>query len=249
MTGPVGGASLLAAGLAAAAVLLAVRGRVRFPAAAVEDAATRAAPAERALLVRVRPLLALTALCGGWALLGGYAGLVAGPVAAAAVWVVLGRAEDPAAVWRREQLARDLPVGVDLLGSCLDAGAAPEAALPAVADAIGGAVGEELWAIHHRLVIGVAPAEVWRAVARHPQLGPLGRAVGRAHETGASVSEAVGRLAAELRHSAAADVEARARSIEVKAAAPLGLCLLPAFMLLGVVPMVVGVFASMDLFR
>jgi uncharacterized integral membrane protein len=44
-------------------------------------------------------------------------------------------------------------------------------------------------------------------------------------------------------------VEARARSIEVKAAAPLGLCLLPAFVVLGVVPMVVGVFRSMELFR
>ena len=37
-----------------------------------------------------------------------------------------GAAEDPAVVRRRERLLDDLPTGVDLLGSCLDAGAAPE---------------------------------------------------------------------------------------------------------------------------
>jgi uncharacterized integral membrane protein len=58
----------------------------------------------------------------------------------------------------------------------------------------------------------------------------------------------VHQLADELRERARADVETRARSIEVKAAAPLGLCLLPAFVVLGVVPMVVGVFRSMRLF-
>jgi hypothetical protein len=61
------------------------------------------------------------------------------------------------------------------------------------------------------------------------------------------VGQAVHRLAEELRERARADVEERARSIEVKAAAPLGLCLLPAFVVLGVVPMVAGVFGSMDI--
>jgi Flp pilus assembly protein TadB len=152
-------------------------------------------------------------------------------------------------VRRREELVEDLPTGVDLLGSCLDAGAAPESALVSVSGALGGPVGEEFLVIHHRLEVGVDPAQVWRSVAAHPQLAPLGRAVGRAHETGAPIGEAVHRLAEELRDRARADVETRARSIEVKAAAPLGLCLLPAFVVLGVVPMVVGVFSTMRLFQ
>jgi Flp pilus assembly protein TadB len=166
-----------------------------------------------------------------------------------AVWVVSGRAEDPAVVRRRERLLGDLPTGVDLLASCLDAGSAPESSLVVVSRALGGPVGEEFLAIHHRLEVGVDPVRVWRAVAAHDELGPLGRAVGRAHETGAPVGRAVHQLADELRERARADVEARARSIEVKAAAPLGLCLLPAFVVLGVVPMVVGVFSAMRLFR
>jgi Flp pilus assembly protein TadB len=179
---------------------------------------------------------------------GGAIGGAVGVVATVTVWVVLGRTEDPSVVRRREQLLEDLPTGVDLLASCLDAGAAPESSLVVVSRALGGPVGEELLAIHHRLEVGVDPVEVWRRVAAHEQLAPLGRAVGRAHETGAPIGRAVRQLAAELREHARAEVETRARSIEVKAAGPLGLCLLPAFVVLGVVPMVVGVFRTMRLF-
>ena len=200
------------------------------------------------MLRRLRPLLAAVAFAGGWAMFGGPVGWVAASAAAVAVWVVLGRTEDPAVVRRREQLLDDLPTGVDLLAACLDAGAAPESSLVVVSHALGGPVGDELLAIHHRLEVGVDPVQVWRDVAAHDQLGPLGRAIGRAHETGAPVGRAVHQLADELRERARADVETRARSIEVKAAAPLGLCLLPAFVVLGVVPMVVGVFSSMRLF-
>ena len=35
----------------------------------------------------------------------------------------------------------------------------------------------------------------------------------------------------------------------MKAAAPLGLCLLPAFVLLGIVPLVAGAFASLAVLR
>jgi Flp pilus assembly protein TadB len=237
--------SVLVAALAAVTVLLTM---VRSATLDADVGAVVPSPPERSVLARLRPALALIGSLGGWAMVGGAAGVVVGVGCGVAVWVVLGRAEDPAAVRRREQLVDDLPTGVDLLGSCLDAGAAPDSALVSVSRALGGPVGEEFLAIHHRLEVGVDPAQVWRTVAGHPQLGPLGRAVGRAHETGAPVGRAVHQLAEELRDRARADVETRARSIEVKAAAPLGLCLLPAFVVLGVVPMVVGVFSSMRLF-
>ena len=213
----------------------------------VAAAPPRAAPAPMGLR-RFRPVLSGIGGAGGWAFVGGPVGLVTGLVCAVAVWVALGRGEDPAVVRRREQLLEDLPLGVDLLGACLDAGAAPESALTTVADAVGGPVAEEFLGLHHLIEVGVDPVRVWRSVARHPQLGPLGRAVVRAHESGASVSRAVHQLSAEIAERSRADVEVRARSIEVRASVPLGLCLLPAFVLLGVVPMVAGVFASMRIF-
>ncbi len=236
----------LGAALAGLAAWLAVSGRAGPLRVA---AAPSAARPERSRLLRLRPLLAAVAVGGGWVMVGGPAGPVAGLLAGVTVWVVLGRTEDPAVVRKREQLTAELPLGVDLLASCLDVGGAPESALLAVAEALGGPVGEEFRAIQHRLAMGVDPADVWRAVAQRPGLGPLGRSLGRAHQTGGPVGAAAHQLAEELRARVSAEVEDRARSVEVKAAAPLGLCLLPAFMLLGVVPMVVGVFTSMALFR
>lgn len=237
-------ARLLAAALIGAAALLALP-----PHAHLRPAAVPPAPrVPRAGLLRWRPVLTPLGFMAGWAFLGGTPGMLAGLAGAVVVWVVLGRTEDPALRRRREQLVADLPVAVDLLSACLATGAAPEHALLTVGNALGGPVGEELELIHHRLAVGMPPREVWRAVGQHPQLGPLGRSVDRAAESGASIADGVGRLAAELREAARAEVEARARAVEVKAAAPLGVCLLPAFVLLGVVPMVVGIFTSMDVF-
>ena len=183
----------------------------------------------RRCCVRLRPLLALVGLRRG---LGDVrrsarAGSAALP-RAVAVWVVLGRTEDPSVVRRRERLLEDLPTGVDLLASCLDAGSAPESALvdgePGSRRSGGGGVPRDPPPARGRR------RSRDRSGGRSPgttSSGPLGRAVGRAHETGAPVGRAVHQLADELRERARADVEARARSIEVKAAAPLGLCLLP----------------------
>jgi hypothetical protein len=42
-------------------------------------------------------------------------------------------------------------------------------------------------------------------------------------------------------------VEERARTVGVRAALPLGLCLLPSFLLLGIVPLVVGLLSELSL--
>ena len=99
---------------------------------------------------------------------------------------------------------------------------------------------EELAAVAARLRLGVDPATVWRDLAGHPQLGGLGRTVARAVESGASVAEAMQRLADDLRRQHRAAMETKARAVGVQAALPLGVCLLPAFVLVGVVPLVAG---------
>jgi hypothetical protein len=62
----------------------------------------------------------------------------------------------------------------------------------------------------------------------------------RAAEGGAPVAAAVSRLAADARADARARGEQAARRVGVLAVAPLGLCFLPAFVLLGVVPVIAG---------
>jgi pilus assembly protein TadC len=79
------------------------------------------------------------------------------------------------------------------------------------------------------------------------ELAVLGRTIVRAHRSGASVATEVAGLADELGRRARVRVEERARAVGVKAAVPLGLCLLPSFLLLGIVPLAVSLMQSLSL--
>jgi Flp pilus assembly protein TadB len=188
----------------------------------------------------VRAALAAAAACGALVLVGHLVGGLLALLAAAVVWRLSGRMESPAARRRREGLRADLPHVVDLMSACLAVGLSPPAALGRILEALDGPVVDELSGVAARLDLGVDPGTAWRDLGRHPQLGPLGRCVARSVESGASVAEAMTRLAEDLRRDARADAEARARSVGVRAAVPLGACLLPAFLLVGVVPLVAG---------
>lgn len=179
-------------------------------------------------------------LLGVVVLVGGWRSLAAGVPAAALCWWWTGRMEPPAVRRRRERLVASVPHAVDLLAACLGAGLSPGAGLELVVGAVDPPLAEELAVVLARLRVGVDPSTVWRDLARHPELGGLGRAVSRAVDSGASVAEAMQRLAADLRRAARAEAETRARAVGVKAAVPLGICLLPAFVLVGVVPLVAG---------
>jgi Flp pilus assembly protein TadB len=194
-------------------------------------------PRERAVLQAVSTV---AVGAGGLVLFGGVIGLVVGAVAGAVCWRFTRRLEPPAVRRRREQVTAAVPHIVDLMAACLAAGLSPSGAVEQIADAVDHPARDELLALSARLRLGVDPVTVWRDLAHHPQLGGLGRSVARAVESGASVSEAMTRLADDLRRAARADVESRARAVGVKAAVPLGVCLLPAFVLVGVVPLVAG---------
>jgi Flp pilus assembly protein TadB len=231
---------LLPAVLAALAVVAAIRPPVRL------RPGPRAAPGRRPPPTWVLPAVAALSAAGGVAVLvGGTPGIVAGLIAAVAGWRGVRRLETPAARRRRERLEAELPHAVDLLSACLAAGQAPGPAVAQVAAAFDGPLHEELTAVITRLELGADPVTVWRDLADHPQLGRLGRCVARAVDSGASVAQAMSRLAQDLRRDARARVEGRARAVGVKAALPLGLCMLPAFVLVGVVPLVAGSMSAL----
>jgi tight adherence protein B len=66
------------------------------------------------------------------------------------------------------------------------------------------------------------------------------RALGRADESGARLATTLSGVAERAREDAHAATIAAARRAGVAAVAPLGLCFLPAFLLIGVVPVVLG---------
>jgi Flp pilus assembly protein TadB len=198
-------------------------------------------------MMRYRAVLSLLAGIATVTLVGGAVGAAAAPVAAAVCWHAIGRAE-PAAVRReRERLARELPHVARLLGAALAAGAAPVVAVQAVADALPGPGGSRLAGAAARLRLGTDPVTVWAGLAEEPALAPLARALARGQASGASVVASVERLGEELARAARADAEDRARRVGVKAAVPLGVCLLPSFLLLGIVPLVGGLLTTLRL--
>ncbi|MEN8708283.1 MAG: type II secretion system F family protein [Nocardioides marinisabuli] len=238
----------LLAAAATAAWVPPARGRpsILVPGAVPGGATGAAEPAAaQGWMRRHRWLLALCAAAVGPTVVGGATGAVAGPVLAVVVWVVVGRSEPPALRRRREQVRRDLPHLVGLLAVALRAGAAPGDAVAVAGAALPGAAADHLLALTSRLGLGVDPGAVWHDVAGDPLLAPLGRALARAHTSGSSVVEAVEDLADALAREAGADAEDLARSVGVRAAVPLGVCLLPAFVLVGIVPLAAGLMRTL----
>lgn len=175
---------------------------------------------------------------GGVVLIGGVAGLVAGCVVGGVAWIRLGRLEPAAVVRAREQMVTMLPLAADLMAAALSAGAPPERAVAAVGDGLPGPLGRHLSAVAASLRVGTEPAAAWAELASEPPLRSLARAMTNAAMRGTSPVSSLERIARDSEDVARWTAEARARSVGARAAVPLGLCFLPAFILVGVVPLV-----------
>ncbi|RYC10652.1 type II secretion system protein [Nocardioides zhouii] len=192
----------------------------------------------------LRPVAAVGVGAAAWLFVGGPTGPVAGAAAAAAAWWVLARAESPSRRREREEVLRTLPHLIDLFASTLRSGAEPVAGLAQVCAALPGPAADRLAPVVERARWGAGGLEAWQVLSGDDELAPLARAMVRSLTSGASVVQTVERLADELARESAARAEDAARRVGVAAAVPLGLCLLPAFLLLGVVPTVASLFGS-----
>ncbi|RAG85294.1 type II secretion protein F [Streptacidiphilus pinicola] len=140
-----------------------------------------------------------------------------------------------------ELLRSQLPLAADLLAGCMASWCPPDAAVAAVAEAMPQPIAGRLVAAAVQLSMGADPEACWdRLGAAEPVLAPLGRCLARAASSGAPPAAGLARLADAERASAAREAGARVRRAGVLATAPLGLCFLPAFVLVGVVPVVTG---------
>ena len=237
------GAFLAASCVAAAAACL-VPGATRTPGPRPHDGGrpsrSRAAPTPATWA-------GVAAGAGVLLLAPGVPGLVAAVVVALVVRRKVASAETRTARRRRLVVEHELPHVVDLLSSLLVSGAAPEEALDRVRRVVHPVAGEELRPWVERLRLGADPLTVWSDLADHPRLGRLGAALRRATASGAPVAEALARLGADLRATNRTATLERVRQVEVRATAPLAACLLPAFVLLGVVPLVAGTVGRLGL--
>ena len=152
---------------------------------------------------------------------------------------------DPA-VLDDEAAALDLPLALDLLSACLVGGAGLQDAARVVGRSVAGPCGARLERVAQALALGVPPSQAWSHLGTGDgTAGAVARALSRSAEGGAPVAATVARAASTAREASAAAATRRARRAGVLAVAPLGLCFLPAFLLLGVVPAVVGLAAPL----
>ncbi|GLZ52913.1 type II secretion system F family protein [Actinomycetospora sp. NBRC 106378] len=130
--------------------------------------------------------------------------------------------------------------GWDELAACLRAGLPLDLAVRAVADSAPDATAAALTGVADLVALGADPAAAWLPALEEPSTARLARAARRSARSGAAVAEVAATVAADVRAEAGEAVAARAERAGVLVAGPLGLCFLPAFLALGIAPVVIG---------
>jgi pilus assembly protein TadC len=140
---------------------------------------------------------------------------------------------------------RDTAMMLELVAAMLDAGSGIGRSLELVAASASKDYSKALRPVVSALAIGADWETAWRSSeVRLPEVLELRDALGFAALTGAPSSAILYAQAARLRRERFRAAEKRAASLGVKLVIPLGLCSLPAFICLGVVPVLLALVPS-----
>lgn len=132
---------------------------------------------------------------------------------------------------------------LDLLAACLRAGLPTARAAAAVAAESPEPLASALCRASDLLVLGADPASAWAqatAGVADDAVAALARMARRSARSGTGLATAVTELAERRRGELEDAAAARAERAGVLIGGPLGLCFLPAFVCLGIVPVVLG---------
>jgi hypothetical protein len=182
---------------------------------------------------RLAPAMAAAMLApaAGIVVLGWTWGPLVGLALAPLVHRSVSRLESTASRRRAARIEAALPTALDLMVAALTVGRPPVTAFALAAEATSDPLAAD-------------PEIVWRGLAADPALAPVGRAFRRAASSGMPVADIVAGVADELRRERSARLRELGQRVGVRTAAPLGLCFLPAFFLIGIVPPLVASFGS-----
>jgi tight adherence protein C len=168
------------------------------------------------------------------------------PTRMAALFVARGR---PGRARRRRLAAIDaeIPQLLDLLAAGSSAGLAAPLALRRAVDGLAGPLADEVRATVRSVDLGARWRDELEALADRLDLPDLRRTVAaltRTESLGASLAESTAELASSVRHARRAATAERARTAPVKMLFPLVFLVLPAFLLLTVVPVLLTTVRS-----
>ncbi|MGW0159907.1 type II secretion system F family protein [Mycobacterium sp. NPDC003323] len=131
---------------------------------------------------------------------------------------------------------------LDVLAACLSAGMATAIATAAAAPLAPPLLADQLTRAAHLLALGAGSDRAWA----DPGSGgdghgaALARLARRSAVSGAALAGGIAALAEQARSDAGSAADAAAERAAVLIAGPLGLCYLPAFVCLGIVPVIAG---------
>lgn len=126
---------------------------------------------------------------------------------------------------------------LDLLASCLQAGLSTASACQVVADISKQPVWQQTAVM---LRSGLAAEQAWQPMRGIAGLEDVAVCMSTSQQSGTSLKDNISNIAQQLRQQAQADASAQAQRVNVLIALPLTLCYLPAFLLLGLLPVVAG---------
>jgi pilus assembly protein TadC len=135
----------------------------------------------------------------------------------------------------------DVPLLIDLIAAALRAGAPTSRAVAAVAEIAPPGLRSGLRRTATLLQLGAAPAEAWATLREITELGSIADVAARSAHSGIKLADGLERHAVELRAELRTAGIRRANRVATMAIVPLGLCFLPAFICIGIVPIVVGI--------
>ncbi|HEY3872869.1 MAG TPA: hypothetical protein VGM10_31220 [Actinocrinis sp.] len=202
-------------------------------------------------------LAAVFAGCAVGIFIGGLGGVFVGPIAATFALAAIMRGASRAEQDRQRRLVASASAPVDLFAAALGAGLLPADAAAVVAIAYGSAapagreaapvavIAERFARSAQALRSGADPEIAWRPLMVDGATATVGAAALRSSRTGAPAARTAAAAAQSCRAAARQAARAEIRAVAVRATAPLALCFLPAFVLVGIVPTALGLLAGL----
>lgn len=154
----------------------------------------------------------------------------------------------PRSWWRGTPPAIDavqVAADIDLFAACLSSGLSTHAAAEAVASVAGPDTRRYWYETASLLGVGARADRAWGGMKNVAGLAEIARLVVRTEDSGAAIAAGCARLTDTLREDAQAQATARAERAGVLISLPLAVCFLPAFIILGLVPIVISLGSQM----
>lgn len=145
------------------------------------------------------------------------------------------------------RVAVDFPDALDLLVLCIRAGYLPAQAIVEIRPYVPPSLGSAFGAVIESVERGVRFADSLNqlATALGPIAQPLIDSLAAADRYGLPLAPVLERLSFEARQQRRRDTDASARELPVRLAMPLVICTLPSFVLLAIVPLLLGALSSL----